>query len=77
MWVETDLEGNDVDVLAAAVAAGAAFDPGRLFRPGGEVDPIAFRLSFSHAPVHSLEQGVKRLVQAARRFRHCDRNQAA
>jgi 2-aminoadipate transaminase len=77
IWVETDLEGDDVDVLAAAVSAGTAFDPGRVFRPGGEVEPVAFRLSFSHAPVHELEHAVRRLVAAARKFRHCDRIVAA
>lgn len=77
VWVETDLEGDDADVLAAAVAAGVSFDPGRMFRPGGEVEPLAFRLSYSHAPIHALDDGVKRLAQAARRFRHCDRVFAA
>lgn len=77
VWVETDLEGDDADVLAAAVAAGVSFDPGRMFRPGGETWPLAFRLSFSHAPIHALEDGIKRLAQAARRFRHCDRVFAA
>ena len=62
VWVETDLAGDDVAVLAAAIDAGVAIDPGRLFRPGGAAAPLAFRLSFSSAPVDALAEGVRRLV---------------
>jgi 2-aminoadipate transaminase len=77
LWVETDLEGDDVVVLEAAVAAGVSVDPGRMFRPGGEAGPVAFRISFSHAPIATLDEGVRRLVRAARPFRRCDRTIAA
>lgn len=77
LWVETDLEANDVDVLEAAIGNGVCVDPGRMFRPGGEVGPLAFRISFSHAPIGSLDTGIRRLAAGARKFRRCDRNIAA
>jgi 2-aminoadipate transaminase len=66
VWVETDEDGDDVELLARAIAAGVSFDPGRLFRPDHAAVPIAFRLSFSHAAVASIDEGVRRLVDAFR-----------
>jgi 2-aminoadipate transaminase len=70
IWVETDETGDDVELLSRAIADGVSFDPGRLFRPSHAGTPIAFRLSFSHAPVHAIDEGVRRLVTAFRRHRH-------
>ncbi|HVV81532.1 MAG TPA: PLP-dependent aminotransferase family protein [Kofleriaceae bacterium] len=70
VWVETDLGGDDVAFLATAVAQGVAFDPGSMFRASpASGQPIAMRLSFSHAPFDQLDLAVRRLERAARSFR--------
>lgn len=70
-WVETDLAGDEVDVVAAAVAHGVVVDPGSMFRAIPDPDaPAAFRLSFSHIPPASLDEAVQRLARAARAYRH-------
>jgi 2-aminoadipate transaminase len=77
VWVESDLDGDDVEVMATAIANGVSVDPGCVFRPGGQGSPMAFRLSFAAAPLVDLEEGIRRLARATRSFRRCDRDHAA
>lgn len=78
LWVETDLAGDDVAFLAAAIGSGVAVDPGSMFRPfpAGD-DAIALRLSFSHAPFAQLDEAVRRLERAATGFRRTREARAA
>jgi 2-aminoadipate transaminase len=69
LWIETDDAGDDVALLAAAIAAGVSFDPGRLFRPTGAATPVAFRISFSHAPIDALDEAARRLAAALAAWR--------
>jgi 2-aminoadipate transaminase len=65
LWLEApDPDGDDVALLACAVAHGVSFDPGRLFRAGEAPRPLALRLCFSAEPPERLEEGVRRLSAA-------------
>lgn len=77
IWAESDLDGDDVEVMAAAISNGVAIDPGCLFRPSGQGTPMAFRLSFAQAPQSDIEEGIRRLARATRSYRRCDREHAA
>ncbi len=72
VWAESDLEGDDVEVVTIAIKHGVAIDPGCVFRPDGQGTPLGFRISFARARIAELEEGVRRLSRAARRFRRCD-----
>jgi 2-aminoadipate transaminase len=69
LWIETDEVGDDVALLEAAIAAGVSLDPGRLFRASRASSPVAFRVSFSHAPFDALDEGARRLATALARWR--------
>lgn len=78
LWVETDLDGaDDVEVMATAIANGVSIDPGCMFRPDGQSNPPAFRISYAHAPLTELDEGIRRLARATRSFRRSDRDHAA
>ncbi len=78
LWVETDLDGaDDVEVMATAIANGVSIDPGCMFRPDGQGQPTAFRISYAHAPLAELDEGIRRLARATRSFRRSDRDHAA
>jgi 2-aminoadipate transaminase len=65
VFVETDLEGIDeAHALGIANAHGVSYDPGSMFRPGGEVDPFGFRLCYSSRTGDELEEAVRRLARA-------------
>lgn len=65
VFVETDLEGVDeAHALAIANAHGVSYDPGSMFRPGGETDPFGFRLCYSSLDGDDLEEAVRRLARA-------------
>ena len=66
IFVETDLEGDESRLLAAAVRRGVSFDPGSLFRPDERARPIAMRLCFSATRARGLEAGIARLAHAVR-----------
>jgi 2-aminoadipate transaminase len=72
VWAESDLEGDDVEVAAAAIKSGVAIDPGCIFRPDGQGTPLAFRISCAHTRLADLDEGIRRLARAARKFRRCD-----
>lgn len=72
VWAESDLEGDDLDVVTKAIQHGVAVDPGCVFRPDGQGTPLGFRLSFARARIADLEEGVRRLARVARNFRRCD-----
>jgi 2-aminoadipate transaminase len=68
VMVETHLDGDDVQLLALATDQGMSFDPGRLFRPGEESSPIAFRLCYSALDPALLDQALARLERAVQVF---------
>jgi len=74
VWAESDLEGDDVDVVTAAITCGVAVDPGCVFRPDGQGTPLGFRISYAHTRLPDLEEGIRRLSRAARKYRRCDRD---
>ena len=69
IWIESDDPGDDIALLETAIAAGVSLDPGRLFRATGASSPVAFRVSFSHAPFDALDEGARRLALALNRWR--------
>jgi len=72
IWAEAPDPDRPVDELAflrAAVAAGAAFDPGSTFRPDRSRRPLAVRLCFSAVPTTAFDEGARRLAVAWRRWR--------
>ena len=65
IFVETELTGVDeAQALAIATAHGVSYDPGSMFRPGGERDPFAFRLCFSSLAGESFDEAARRLRRA-------------
>lgn len=72
VWAESDLEGDDVEVVTAAIKQGVAIDPGCVFRPDGQGTPLGFRVSYAHTRQADLEEGIRRLARAARKYRRCD-----
>jgi 2-aminoadipate transaminase len=72
VWAESDLEGDDVEVVTTAIKHGVAIDPGCVFRPDGQGTPLGFRISFAHTRPADLEEGIRRLARAARKYRRCD-----
>jgi 2-aminoadipate transaminase len=65
VFVETDLEGVDeAHALGIANAHGVSYDPGSMFRPGGELDPFGFRLCYSSRTGDEIEEAVRRLARA-------------
>jgi 2-aminoadipate transaminase len=73
IWVQTDLVGPAEDLLARAIQAGVAFDPGVLFRAEPGLAPLAMRLSFSALPEERIDDAIDRfadvLDRARRRYR--------
>lgn len=74
IFVETPGHGDDTELLAAAIAGGVSFDPGRMFRAAPDADEVLrFRVCFSSAPEDELALGVRRLAavweRVARRAR--------
>jgi 2-aminoadipate transaminase len=67
IWIETDVKGDEVALLEAALAAGVVIDPGNQFRPTPR-EQIAFRLSFSHAEPAQLDEGARRVAAMFERF---------
>jgi 2-aminoadipate transaminase len=67
IWIETDVKGDEVALLEAALAAGVMVDPGNDFRPTPR-DRIAFRVSYSHAPLDRLDEGARRIAAMFERF---------
>lgn len=65
IFVETDLSGIDeARALAIANGCGVSYDPGSMFRPGGERDPFAFRLCYSSLAGESIDEAVRRMKRA-------------
>jgi 2-aminoadipate transaminase len=75
-WVELDEEGDDIALLETAIEHGTSIDPGRMFRPRDAHGPVAFRASFSSAPMERLAEGVQRLARAVRTWRERGRGRA-
>jgi 2-aminoadipate transaminase len=74
VWAVTEERGDDVEFLATALRYGVSVDPGRDFRPGGESEPIAFRLAFSSLPPERMNEAVGRLARAFRSFARAHRH---
>jgi 2-aminoadipate transaminase len=64
LWVTTELEGDDAELLATALTHGVSFDPGGDFRPDGAASPLAMRLAFSSLPIPSMRDAARRLARA-------------
>ena len=68
IWATTDVAGDELALLRAALDEGVMVDPGSLFR----VDPgetVAMRLSFSNVPLERIDEAARRLGRALDRFR--------
>jgi len=63
IWIETDVCGDELALLRAALAAGVMFDPGSAFRPAPD-DRLAFRLSYSHLAPDRLDEAAHRVGRA-------------
>jgi 2-aminoadipate transaminase len=63
IWVETDIAGDDLAFMRAALAAGVMVDPGSAFRPGPH-DTLAFRLCYSHVAAGDLDEAIRRVGRA-------------
>jgi 2-aminoadipate transaminase len=66
VWIETDREGNELDLARAALDAGVTFDPGDAFRPEPTAC-ISLRLSYSSTPPDLFDEGVGRLAHVLSR----------
>ncbi|EYF01061.1 aminotransferase-like domain-containing protein [Chondromyces apiculatus] len=69
LWAETDLAGDDRELLETAHAHGVCFDPGRSFRFDKQAAPIAMRISFATEPATKITEGVERLARAVAAYR--------
>jgi 2-aminoadipate transaminase len=78
LWVESDLPGDDAELLTEALRHGVSIDPGGDFRASEASTPLAMRLSFSSLPVASMPEAAKRLAKAvaayAARHGECSRS---
>jgi 2-aminoadipate transaminase len=67
IWIETDDHRDEMEFLAHALDEGVMVDPGSLFRPDPAAQSgLAFRLSFSNAPIDRIDEGIARVVRALR-----------
>jgi 2-aminoadipate transaminase len=64
IWAQTDLVGDDRELLETAHQHGVCFDPGRSFCLSKEPAPISMRLSFATEPTPKQTEGVERLARA-------------
>jgi len=72
LWLESDQDADDTELLEAAVEAGASFDLGRQFRHG-RTRNLCVRLCFSAVPATDIDAGVARIARALRRVRPPER----
>lgn len=66
LWLESDLELDELKLLEASVKARVSFDLASNFRAQPS-SKLALRLCYSAVPVEQIEPGVKRLAQALAR----------
>jgi DNA-binding transcriptional MocR family regulator len=66
LWLESEQEADDTELLEAAVQQGVSFDLGRQFRLG-RARNLCIRLCFSAVPAGDIESGVSRIARALRR----------
>lgn len=69
VFVETDLEGDDTELLAVATECGVSFDPGRMFRADDRASPVAFRVCFSSLSPSSYDEAMRRVARAVLEWR--------
>jgi 2-aminoadipate transaminase len=64
VYVTTPEPGDENALLAAAIENGVSFDPGHLMRaaPGGDDEPLRFRLCYSATRDAEIDEGVRRLA---------------
>jgi len=67
VWVTLPKHTDATDILKASIERGAVFVVGKTFDPRGRRNHC-FRLAFSHTPEDKIEQGVKIVAEAVRRF---------
>jgi 2-aminoadipate transaminase len=63
IWLESQLEHDSEELLAAAIRRGAAFDPGSMFSASRR-RKLAIRLCYSTVPEADTDEGVARIAQA-------------
>jgi 2-aminoadipate transaminase len=63
IWLESQLEHDSEELLAAAIRRGAAFDPGSMFSASRR-RKLAIRLCYSTVPEADMDEGVARIAQA-------------
>jgi 2-aminoadipate transaminase len=61
IWIETDIKGDELALIEAALAQGVMIDPGNDFRPTPR-EQIAFRICYSHAALDQLDEGARRVA---------------
>ncbi|HEY5950709.1 MAG TPA: PLP-dependent aminotransferase family protein [Kofleriaceae bacterium] len=75
IWIETDVKGDEIALLEAALAEGVMIDPGSEFRP--EPSPyIAFRLCYSHGAPEQFDEGARRVAAMFEKFARGSRPRA-
>jgi 2-aminoadipate transaminase len=68
IWAETDVVADDASFLELALKQGVSVDPGSSFRVEPERGTMALRLSFATENAPRIDQGVRQLARAWRRF---------
>jgi 2-aminoadipate transaminase len=72
LWLESERDGEDTELLEAAVQEGASFDLGRQFCHA-RARKLCIRLCFSAVPAADIEAGVSRIARALRHARSLGR----
>ncbi len=64
-WIEDEWLGDTTELLAAALAGGVSFVPGRAFAAGSRSYDHSVRLSFSNCPLASIDEAVRKIAAAS------------
>jgi 2-aminoadipate transaminase len=73
LFVESDEDIDEMRLLELATRAGTSFDPGSMFRPGGEQAPLSMRLSPCNVSEQEIDVAVRRLASALTQSRRASR----
>ena len=67
LWLESEREASDVDLLKTAIRHGVSFDPGSVFRLN-KSRTLSLRLCYSCIPEDDIDSGIERLARALLEF---------